>query len=153
TGSRAARRASRADHRPVGARQHRGGFCRRGDGLSDQAVPAGTRAGPRPSLAATPSGGFGPRDMDERGGARPPSSVERDGNAAFVESLAAFSRGCGVFVGLVGLVVLTGWGFHLEPLKSGLPGHVATNPATALILLLLAGGLRIQHRAWRQSSA
>jgi signal transduction histidine kinase/DNA-binding response OmpR family regulator len=91
--------------------------------------------------------------MNGRRDARAASSVERDANAAFVESLAAFSRGCGVFVGLVGLVVLTGWGFQLEPLKSGFRGHVATNPATALILILVAGGLWIQHRVWRDSSA
>lgn len=91
--------------------------------------------------------------MNGRNKARIAPSRERDANPEFVASLAAFSRGCSLFVVLVGLVVLVGWGFHLEPLKSGFPAHVATNPTTALVLILAAVTLWIQLGAWRDSSA
>jgi hypothetical protein len=81
--------------------------------------------------------------MNVRDDARVTPSGERDANPAFVASLTAFSRGCSVFVALVGLVVLLGWGLHLEPLKRGFRVHVATNPTTALILIVVAGALRM----------
>jgi signal transduction histidine kinase/CheY-like chemotaxis protein len=76
-----------------------------------------------------------------------------DANPARAASLATFSRGCGVVVALVGVVVLVGWGLNLEALKRGIPGHVATNPVTAVILIVAAGALWLQHRAWRDASA
>ena len=46
----------------------------------------------------------------------------------------------------IGIVVLIGWSFGLEPLKRGLPGFVAMNPATAVLFILtgiaLASALR-----------
>jgi signal transduction histidine kinase/DNA-binding response OmpR family regulator len=91
--------------------------------------------------------------MNGRDDVRVPPSAERRANPAFVALLVGVSRGCSVFVVLVGLVVLVGWGLHLEPLKRGFRVHVATNPATALSLIVVAGALWIQHRAWRGSSA
>src|SRR4030095_4606430 len=76
-----------------------------------------------------------------------------DATPARAASLATFSRGCSVLVALVGVVVLVGWGLNLEVLKRGIPGHVATNPVTAVILIVAAGALRLQHRAWRDASA
>jgi hypothetical protein len=76
-----------------------------------------------------------------------------DANPKRAASLATFSRGCSVVIALVGLLVLVGWGLNLEALKRGLPGQVATNPVTALILILAAGALWLQHRAWRDASA
>src|SRR4030095_2786491 len=75
-----------------------------------------------------------------------------DANPARAASLATFSRGCSVLVALVGVVVLVGWGLNLEVLKRGIPGHVATNPVTAVILIVAAGALWLQHRAWRDDS-
>jgi signal transduction histidine kinase/DNA-binding response OmpR family regulator len=78
----------------------------------------------------------------------------RDDADHLVASLVTFSRGCSAFVALVGLVVLAGWTFRLEPLRSGFPAaHVATNPTTALLLILAAGALWLQHRAWRDPTA
>src|SRR4029453_18600941 len=88
------------------------------------------------------------RDAADLAPARP-----GDANPKRAASLATFSRGCSVLVTLVGFLVLVGWGLNLEALKRGLPGQVATNPVTALILILAAGALWLQHKAWRDGSA
>src|SRR5262249_27196566 len=90
--------------------------------------------------------------MNERDDTGTPARL-RDANPELAASGAAFSRGCSVSVVLVGLVVLVGWGLDIEYLKSGFPGHVATNPTTALILILAAVALWMQHKAWRDASA
>jgi signal transduction histidine kinase/CheY-like chemotaxis protein len=76
-----------------------------------------------------------------------------DASPEWAASLAAFSRGCSVLVVLVGLLVLVGWALSLESLKRGMPGHVAVNPVTALVLIVAAGALWLQHKAWREASA
>jgi signal transduction histidine kinase/DNA-binding response OmpR family regulator len=67
--------------------------------------------------------------------------------------LESLSRGTSVFVALVGLVVLIGWGFDVELLKGGLPGQTAMNPTTALALILAAGTLWMEHWTWRASAS
>lgn len=47
---------------------------------------------------------------------------------------------------LIGLMVLAGWAWDLEPLKTVLPGLVAMNPATALAFVIAGGSLWLQHR-------
>jgi signal transduction histidine kinase/CheY-like chemotaxis protein/HPt (histidine-containing phosphotransfer) domain-containing protein len=89
--------------------------------------------------------------MNESGHARPASAREREVTRR--SSLESLSRACGLFVGLLGLTVLLGWGGDLELLKRGLSGRAAMNPATALALVLAAGALWMQHRAWREPSA
>ena len=91
--------------------------------------------------------------MKGRDDARVPPAGERRANPAFMALLVGVSQGCSVFVVLVGLVVLVGWGLQLEPLKRGFRAHVATNPVTALTLIVVAGALWVQHRAWKGSSA
>ncbi|HTK92138.1 MAG TPA: ATP-binding protein, partial [Verrucomicrobiae bacterium] len=76
-----------------------------------------------------------------------------DANAERAASLARFSRCCSVLVLLVGLLVLVGWTLNLEAVKRGIPGHVATNPLTAVMLILAAGALWMQHTSWRDASA
>src|SRR5215471_732001 len=88
--------------------------------------------------------------MSERDGAR--SMPSRGANPRLVATLETLSRRSSVFVLLIGFVVLIGWALHIEILKAGLPGRVATNPMTALGLMLAAGALWIQHKAWRGSS-
>ena len=48
--------------------------------------------------------------------------------------------------GLVGLAALAGWTFHSAPLRSGIPGGVAMNPATAVSLLLCGLALWLRRR-------
>ena len=91
--------------------------------------------------------------MSGRGAAGLPPARSGDANPERAASLARFSRGCSVLVALVGLLVLVGWGLNVEALKRGIPGHVATNPLTAVILVLAAGALWMQHKAWRDASA
>jgi signal transduction histidine kinase/DNA-binding response OmpR family regulator len=67
--------------------------------------------------------------------------------------LESLSRASSVFVALVGLVVLIGWGFDVELLKGGLPGQTAMNPTTALALILAAGTLWMEHWTWRASAS
>jgi signal transduction histidine kinase/DNA-binding response OmpR family regulator len=66
-----------------------------------------------------------------------------------LDALRAFVRGASVFVALVALMVLAGWMLDVEVLRSGLRGRVATNPMTALVLVLAAVTLWMQHDAWR----
>jgi signal transduction histidine kinase/CheY-like chemotaxis protein/HPt (histidine-containing phosphotransfer) domain-containing protein len=66
--------------------------------------------------------------------------------------LQSFSRSCSIAVALVGMVVLAGWMFEIDVLTRGSPAYVATNPITALMLILAAAALSMQHRAWRESS-
>jgi len=88
--------------------------------------------------------------MSERDDAR--SVPSRDADPRLVAALEALSRGSAVFAALIGLLVLVGWTLDLELLKSGLPARVATNPTTALGLMLASGALWIQHKSWRGSS-
>ncbi|HYO48138.1 MAG TPA: response regulator [Gemmatimonadota bacterium] len=67
--------------------------------------------------------------------------------------LVSLSRASGVFVALIALVVLIGWGFDVDLLKGGLPGDVAMNPATAIVLVLAAGALSIRPRTWSDRSS
>ncbi len=69
-----------------------------------------------------------------------------------VAALEALSRVGSVVVLLIGLLVLIGWLLDIELLKGGLRARVATNPTTALGLMLAAGALWIQPRTWRGSS-
>ena len=79
-------------------------------------------------------------------------SVETALNPRRVSSLESLSRACAVFVVFFGLTVLLGWLLELELLTSVLPGHIATNPTTAVALSLAATALRLQHRGWREPS-
>jgi signal transduction histidine kinase/CheY-like chemotaxis protein/HPt (histidine-containing phosphotransfer) domain-containing protein len=80
------------------------------------------------------------------------SASSRGANPRRVAALETLSRGSSVFVLLVGFVVLVGWLVDIELLKRGSPAGVATNPTTALGLMVAAGALWIQHKAWRGSS-
>ena len=64
-------------------------------------------------------------------------------------ALVILSRACCLVVTIIALVVLAGWGFDMERLKGGLPGHVAMNPVTALALILGAFSLW----TWRRPRA
>src|SRR5262245_48676626 len=88
--------------------------------------------------------------MSERDDARPVPS--RGANPRLVATLEMLSRRSSVFVLLIGFVVLVGWTLHIEILKAGVPGRVATNPVTALGLMLAAGALWVQHRPRGRSS-
>ena len=88
--------------------------------------------------------------MSARDNAR--SMPSRGSNPRLVAALETLSRRSSLFVLLIGFVVLAGWALHLEILKTGLPGRVATNPMTALGLMLAAAALCIQHEAWKGSS-
>src|SRR5215510_6161812 len=88
--------------------------------------------------------------MSERDGAR--SMPSRGANPRLVATLETLSRRSSVLVLLIGFVVLVGWTLHIEILKAGLPGRVATNPVTALGVMLAAGALWAQHRTRRRSS-
>jgi PAS domain S-box-containing protein len=62
------------------------------------------------------------------------------------------SRTLSVAVGVLGVLVLAGWSLDLDLLKSGVPGLVAMNPATAVsfilaALALLLGDLEVVPRA------
>jgi signal transduction histidine kinase/CheY-like chemotaxis protein/HPt (histidine-containing phosphotransfer) domain-containing protein len=74
------------------------------------------------------------------------SEAERAGK---IESL---SRASSVFVMLVGLVVLLGWGLDVGHLKGGLPGQTAMNPTTAIALIVAGGALWMEHRMRRGGS-
>ncbi len=74
-------------------------------------------------------------------------------NPRRVASLESLSRACAAFPVLVGLTVLLGWLLGLELLTSVLPGHVATNPTTAVALILAAAALRLQHWGRREASS
>jgi signal transduction histidine kinase/CheY-like chemotaxis protein len=76
-----------------------------------------------------------------------------EGDPALVAAVSAVGRGCGVFVVISGLLVLLGWRFDVAVLKSGVPGHVATNPTTAAVLIVAALALWLQQRAWREPPA
>ena len=91
--------------------------------------------------------------MSDRDRARIAPSRETDVNRRLVSSLESLSRASSVLVAVVGLVALLGWQLDVELLTSGLPGRVAMNPTTALALILAAGSLWMQHRAWREPSA
>jgi signal transduction histidine kinase/DNA-binding response OmpR family regulator len=78
---------------------------------------------------------------------------DRGVNPALIASLEAVSRGCCVLVVLVGLAVLVGWASGITRLTSGSPTHVAMNPSSALLLILAATAVWMQHRAWRRPSA
>ena len=88
--------------------------------------------------------------MSERDGAR--SVPSRAANPRLIAILETLSRRSSVLVLLIGFVVLVGWTLHIEILKAGLPGRVATNPVTVLGLMLAAGALWVQHKTWRGSS-
>ena len=68
-------------------------------------------------------------------------------NQRLATSLEALSRASGCAVAVVGLAVLLGWHFDIEPLRAGLPGRTPVNPATALALLLAAVALWMHHQA------
>jgi hypothetical protein len=57
--------------------------------------------------------------------------------------LLSFPRVASAFAVLVGCVVLVGWTLNLDVLKSGLPGLVAMNPATALCFVASGLSLRL----------
>ena len=79
-------------------------------------------------------------------------SRDRAASPRSVAALRLLSRGCCVLVGIVCLSVLVGWAGDIERLKSGSPAYVATNPVTALLLMLAAVALSLQHKAWSGSS-
>ncbi len=86
--------------------------------------------------------------MNQRGQDRSAASRAAGVNQRAVSSLAALSRASCLLVALAGLVVLAGWIFDIEPLRSGLPGHAAMNPATALALIVAASALWMRHQLW-----
>jgi signal transduction histidine kinase/CheY-like chemotaxis protein/HPt (histidine-containing phosphotransfer) domain-containing protein len=83
--------------------------------------------------------------------ARGTRSVTTDVNRRML-SLESLSQRCSLFVALVAVLAFVGWSLDIGLLKSGVPGHVAMNPMTALAFLTAAGGLWIQHRARRSGS-
>jgi signal transduction histidine kinase/CheY-like chemotaxis protein len=74
-------------------------------------------------------------------------SARDDANPRLVSSLKWLSRGSSVFVGLVGLVVLLGWGYDVELLDGWGRTHVTMNPTTALVLMLAAAALLLRRAA------
>jgi hypothetical protein len=62
-----------------------------------------------------------------------------------VSALRTFSGGAGGCVVAVGCLALAGWALGVDVLKSGIPGLVAMNPATALALVLAGASLLLQR--------
>jgi signal transduction histidine kinase len=82
-----------------------------------------------------------PRDIEPNN----PISVEKDASAEGQRSvpapLLALPPVAYGFAVCIGILVLIGWSFDLEPLKRGLPGFVAMNPATAALFILIGVAL------------
>ncbi len=60
-------------------------------------------------------------------------------------SLSLFSSAAAIFVAALGGLVLVGWGLDLPSLKNMLPGHVPTNPTTALGFIVAGASLWLQQ--------
>jgi signal transduction histidine kinase/CheY-like chemotaxis protein len=69
--------------------------------------------------------------------------VERESRRAAL--LRSFSSLASILVAVIGGVVLVGWELDLPSLKAFLPGHVATNPTSAVGFLVAAASLRMQQ--------
>src|SRR5215510_4704064 len=91
--------------------------------------------------------------MNGRDDTRLAPSRDSGVNHRLVASLTSLSQGCCILVGVVGLVVLLGWALDTELLKSASSAYVATNPTSALLLMLAGTALWLQHKAWRRPSA
>ncbi len=65
---------------------------------------------------------------------------------SLIRTLHAFSKNVGILVALMGGVVLVGWLFESDLLKSVLPGSVAMKVNTALGLILSGIALRLWHQ-------
>ena len=72
-------------------------------------------------------------------------SERDDVDPRLVSALRSLSRGLAVFVALLGLVVLFGWGYDVELLEGRGRTHVAMNPTTALVLMLGAAALLLRR--------
>jgi PAS domain S-box-containing protein len=60
-------------------------------------------------------------------------------------ALRAVPRACAAIVATVGVLVVGGWTFEIEPLKRIAPGLVAMNPATATLFVLCGVALLLLH--------
>ena len=69
--------------------------------------------------------------------------------ASRARAVAWLSRASTAFVALVSMVVLVGWGLDVDPLKGGLRGRVAMNPASAVGCAVAACALWLWHRRQR----
>src|SRR5262249_43022308 len=56
-----------------------------------------------------------------------------------ISGFRSFSQAASVAVILIGALVLVGWGWDIEPLKSVIPGKTAMNPGGTALAFLLAG--------------
>ena len=56
-----------------------------------------------------------------------------------------FAQGMGMLTVLLGLIVLAGWAFHIESLKTVLPGYVSMKANTALCFALSGTALLIGY--------
>jgi signal transduction histidine kinase/CheY-like chemotaxis protein len=65
--------------------------------------------------------------------------------ARLLSALRAFSRVAGACAAAAGGLVLAGWALDVELLKSGAPGLVAMNPATALAFVAAGASLLLQQ--------
>src|SRR5947209_20507565 len=56
-----------------------------------------------------------------------------------LKNFTAFAQVGGITVAAVGVLVLAGWTFDVEALRSGIPGLTAMNPGGTALALVLAG--------------
>ena len=73
-------------------------------------------------------------------------SERDDVDPRLVSALRWMSRGSAVFVALLGLVVLLGWGYNVELLEGRGRTRVTMNPTTTLVMILAAAAL-LRRRA------
>ena len=82
-----------------------------------------------------------------------PPSAGAGLNKSLAYSLEALSRASSCMIAVVGLMVLVGWQFDSELLRTAFPGSTPVNPATAIALLLSACALWMHHQAKGRSDS
>ena len=80
----------------------------------------------------------------------PEKQDSAEGQQSFPAALLALPSVASAFAVCIGILVLLGWSFDLEPLKRVLPGFVAMNPATAALFIFT--GIALECARHGQSS-